>query len=72
MDKVKVGALTETASIETELQYTIALIKNMYHGQIGPIKSLKSEVGGLKIGMIDDPRLEQWSEDMYSAITLVF
>ena len=72
MDKVKVGDLMETASIEAELQYTIYLVKNMYHGQIGPIKSLKSEVEGFKIGMIDYPRLEQWSEDMYSATTLVF
>ena len=71
MDTVKSRAFTETAVIKEELKSTIVLVKNMDQGHRWPIEYLKSEVKIMKIGMIDTPCLERWSEYMDSAITLV-
>ena len=66
MDKVKARAFTEISAIKAEVQYTISLVKKIDHFQRWLVESLDSEVGTLKIGMIDAPRLDQWSEDMDS------
>ena len=71
MDRVKARSLTETAAMNTELQYIVALINKMGQGQRRPIKYLKHEVKNLRRGKIYAPHLEQWSEDMDSAITPV-
>ena len=71
IDKVKAKALKKTTLIKSELQYTIDLVNNMYQVQIRPIEYLRSEFKIQKRGMIDTPRLERWSEDIDSAITLV-
>ena len=68
MGKVNSRSLTETASIKEEVQSTIALVKNIYQGQRRPIKTLKDEVESLKRGIINAPRLDQWSEDMDSEL----
>ena len=68
MDKVKSRALIETTARKAEAQSAIALVKKIYQGQIRPIKNLKNEVEILKRVMIDDPRLEQWSEDIDSSL----
>ena len=64
--------MEETAVIKSELQYNITLVNKMDQVQRQPIKSFKTEFESLKIGVIDAPRLERWSEDMDSAINLVF
>ena len=69
MDKIKARALTETAAVKVEFQSTIALVKRMDKVQRRLINYFKMEVKILKRGMIDAPRLEQWSEDMDLAIT---
>ena len=71
MEKVNLVALADTAAMKTELQYMVALVKNMDQGQIRTIESLKSEVESLKIGVIDGPCLEGWSKDMDLEITPV-
>ena len=71
MDKVKSRDLTETSTIKAEVQSIIALVKKKYQGQRRVIKTLTSEVKRLKIGIIDAPRLYQWSEDMDFALTPV-
>ena len=71
MDKVKAISLTETSAIKLELKSTITLVKKINQGQRRPIESLKSKLKSLKRGMIYAPRLEHWSEDMDSAITLI-
>ena len=57
MDKVNSRALTETASIEAEVRFTITLVKKLDQGHRRPIESLKSEVESLMLGMIDAPCL---------------
>ena len=71
MDRIKTTDLTDTAEIKAEVQFTIALAKEIYQGQRWPIENLQNEVEILKRGMIDDPRIDQWSEDMYSELTPV-
>ena len=64
--------MEETAVIKSELQYNITLVNKMDQVQRQPIKSFKTEFESLKRGVIDGSHLERWSEDMDSAITLVF
>ena len=56
--------MTETSSINYEVQYVISLVKKIDQGHRRPIETLDNEVEILKIFMIYATRLDQWLEEM--------
>ena len=63
-ENINTRELTEISTIKAEVQYTISLVKKIDQGQRRPIEYMKSKVKILEIGMIDNPSLEEWSEEI--------
>ena len=71
IDKMNYRALSYIPSIKAELQRTMATVKKINQYQRRPMEFLKKQVESIITGMFNITSLEQWSEDMDSAITPV-
>ena len=68
MDKINYRALSYKYVIKAEIQTTMSTVKKINQYQRRPMESLKKKVESIRTGMLNITSLEQWSEDMDSAI----